>query len=102
MIAWALMAVVVGAAIYAFLWLRYRFRHPEAPDRVAGDPGQSRGRSGCPRAVEAAQPALSSGLGCTSTSRTTNSPRSCGISRLSDHDRLRHSAGLDTHRQSRA
>ena len=62
-IAWALMAAVIGAvaaaAVYVFLWLRHRIRHPEA---LAGRPvirAEVLDQAPVPQAVEppAAQPA---------------------------------------------
>ena len=62
-VAWALMAAVVGAvaaaAVYVFLWLRHRFRHPET---LAGRQVIRAGvldQAAAPQAVQpaAAQPA---------------------------------------------
>ena len=60
-IAWTLMAAVVGAviaaAVYVFLWLRHRVRHPEILAGRQAIRAEVLGQAPVPQAVEAAQPA---------------------------------------------
>jgi uncharacterized membrane protein YccC len=59
-IAWALMAAVVGAvlaaAVYVFLWLQYRIRHPEALAGRQVTRAEVVDEAPAPQAIEAAQP----------------------------------------------
>ena len=61
MIAWALMAAVVGAviaaAVYVFLWLRHRVRHPEILAGRQVIRAEVLDQAAVPQAVEAARPA---------------------------------------------
>jgi len=60
-VAWALMAAVVGAviaaAVYVFLWLRHRVRHPETLAGRQVIRAEAEAVTAVPQVVEAVQPA---------------------------------------------
>ena len=60
-VAWALMAAVIGAvlaaAVYVFAWLRHRLRHPELLAGRQVIRAEAADEAAVPQAVEAARPA---------------------------------------------